>query len=126
MVKLTQLQTRVIKLKKLAAIKGKTDNEVASMIKKSGDGFLYTSEWKRLKEKAHEVYGYTCMRCKKTPKNKKDSNVDHIKPRKHFPELSLDFDNLQVLCGDCNKKKGNKHYTDYRNQGYQPWESYVK
>ena len=34
--------------------------------------------------------------------------VDHIKPRSTHPELALDFDNLQVLCHDCNQGKGNR------------------
>ena len=40
--------------------------------------------------------------------------ASHIKPRKTHPELALEFDNLQVLCADCNKRKGNKHSIDYR------------
>lgn len=41
-------------------------------------------------------------------------NVDHIKPRKLFPELALDPDNLQVLCHECNHGKGNWDMTDFR------------
>ena len=41
---------------------------------------------------------------KKTP-----CNIDHIKPRKFFPELALDILNLQLLCAKCNKRKGNKY-----------------
>lgn len=91
-----------------------SDNEVASLIRKSKDDFLYSQEWRALKSKVHEKYGYSCMRCGFLPKDKKRSNVDHIKPRKFFPELALCFENLQVLCGRCNKKKGNKDMTDYR------------
>jgi 5-methylcytosine-specific restriction endonuclease McrA len=40
--------------------------------------------------------------------------VDHIKPRRKFPELELDLDNLQVLCNDCNMGKSNDDYTDFR------------
>ena len=77
-----------------------SDNEVASLIKgKTSDNFLYSNEWLSLKRKVHEKYGYRCMCCGFTPKNKRKSNVDHIKPRKFFPDLALDFDNLQVLCG---------------------------
>lgn len=54
------------------------------------------------------------MCCGAEPKDRRKINVDHIKPRKYFPELALVEDNLQVLCGTCNKRKGNRHQTDYR------------
>ena len=56
------------------------------------------------------------MMCGRSPKTHRGvvANVDHIKPRSKYPELSLVFDNLQVLCGACNKGKGNKYQTDYR------------
>jgi 5-methylcytosine-specific restriction endonuclease McrA len=41
-------------------------------------------------------------------------NVDHVKPRKLFPALSLDKGNLQVLCEVCNHGKGNWDQTDWR------------
>jgi len=44
----------------------------------------------------------------------KEIHVDHIKPRSKYPYLSLTFDNLQVLCHDCNMEKSNIHDTDYR------------
>ena len=87
-------------------------NEIAELIKKTGDGFLKTNEWKELRLRVVSHYGGRCMCCKHIPK--KGINVDHIKPRKTHPELALVFENLQVLCGSCNKRKGNKHSTDYR------------
>lgn len=33
--------------------------------------------------------------------------VDHIKPRSLYSELALDWDNLQILCLDCNRGKSN-------------------
>ena len=44
------------------------------------------------------------MRCG----NKNQLEVDHVKPRKNYPELELDIDNLQILCRDCNLRKGVK------------------
>lgn len=92
----------------------KTANEIAASIKTASGGFLATSEWKALRSRVIQHYGGKCMCCGVTPKDHRKINVDHIKPRKTHPELSLDFDNLQVLCSICNKKKGNKHMTDYR------------
>ncbi len=40
--------------------------------------------------------------------------VDHIKPRSTHPELSLDINNLQVLCSVCNKGKLNYDSSDWR------------
>ncbi|MCA1806848.1 MAG: HNH endonuclease [Actinobacteria bacterium] len=40
--------------------------------------------------------------------------VDHIRPRSHFPWLELELSNLQILCKPCNSSKSNRHYTDYR------------
>ena len=45
-------------------------------------------------------------------------NVDHIKPRKKYPKLALDVDNLQVLCNECNHGKGNRDDTDWRGDSF--------
>lgn len=104
---------RARKASALMAMAGKSDNEIAALIKPTGDGdFLLSAEWKAMRKKVVDHYGAVCMCCGATPK--RGINVDHIKPRKLYPELSLNFDNLQVLCGRCNKGKGNKHMTDYR------------
>lgn len=89
-------------------------NEIAKRLRKSGNSLLESLEWKAMRRRVIDTYGRQCMRCKSTPKNPKHTNVDHIKPRKTHPELSLEFSNLQVLCCRCNKLKGNKHGTDYR------------
>lgn len=91
-----------------------SDNEVAALLKSSGDDFLRSEEWFVLKAQTIAKYGCTCMRCQKKISRWMDINVDHIKPRKYYPHLANDPDNLQILCGLCNKKKGNKHSTDYR------------
>ena len=93
---------------------GKKDNEIAEKLRTRSKSFLQTLEWKKLRKEVIEKYGRQCMKCKSTPKNPKNTHVDHIKCRKHFPELALDFNNLQVLCCKCNKFKGNKHSEDYR------------
>lgn len=59
-------------------------------------------------------YGPRCQCCGATPATGAVMNVDHIKPRKIFPELALDPDNLQILCDECNHGKGNWDMTDWR------------
>lgn len=98
------------------AIKNKTPNEIAASIRAASVPVLKQDDWKALKKRVFETYGYRCMKCHHLHSIKKFVNVDHIKPRKLFPDLAFDFDNLQVLCGRCNKEKGNLHCTDYRSK----------
>jgi uncharacterized protein (TIGR02646 family) len=93
---------------------GAKDNEIAAELRLKGSTFLESLEWKLLRRSVVKHYGRRCMKCGTTPKNPQHTHVDHIKPRKTHPHLALAFDNLQVLCCRCNKRKGNKHTTDYR------------
>lgn len=76
--------------------------------------FLQTYEWRRVRMLAIKKYGPVCQCCGASPKTGAVMNVDHIKPRRIFPELALDVDNLQVLCNECNHGKGNWDMTDWR------------
>ena len=96
------------------AFKGKSDNEVAAALLTSRDSLLKTTEWKELRKKVIATYGAKCMKCGYVPEKLNRVNIDHIKPRKFFPLLTLEFDNLQVLCCACNKAKGNRSQVDYR------------
>lgn len=80
------------------------------LIGRSEPGFYFSPEWLCLRESVLRKYGRSCMRC-----NSVDHiAVDHIKPRSRFPELSLEFDNMQVLCRSCNSSKSNRDIVDYR------------
>ena len=78
-----------------------------------GDDFYDSKRWLSLRMKVLEHYGRQCMKCLRVDG---EMHVDHIKPRSRFPELSLTFENLQVLCRDCNLEKLNYHATDYREE----------
>jgi hypothetical protein len=79
------------------------------------DAFLESFEWRQLRMRVLKRYGPVCMCCGATPASSGEPmNVDHIKPRRKYPELALDFDNLQVLCHPCNHGKGNWDETDWR------------
>lgn len=80
-----------------------------------GDEFLQSYEWRKLRMVALTKYGARCQCCGASPANGAVMNVDHIKPRRIYPELALDIENLQVLCGECNHGKGNWDMTDWRN-----------
>lgn len=84
-------------------------------ITKLGAGdFLKSFEWRRVRMDVLEKRGARCECCGRGAKDGASINVDHIKPRGRYPELALDQNNLQVLCGDCNHGKGNKYQTDWR------------
>ena len=103
------LKARSKKLALKVKVANLSDNEIALKLRKSSDGFLKSKEWKELRLKALDLYGFVCIKCKRDNSREYPINIDHIKPRKFFPELALDITNLQPLCGPCNKKKGN-HY----------------
>lgn len=76
--------------------------------------FLLTYEWRKTRMLALKKYGSRCQCCGATPASGAIMNVDHIKPRKLFPSLALDVNNLQILCHECNHGKGNWDMTDWR------------
>ena len=76
--------------------------------------FLTTYEWRKLRMEALKKYGGRCQCCGASPATGAVLNVDHIKPRRIYPHLALELDNLQVLCGECNHGKGNWDETDWR------------
>ena len=78
--------------------------------------FLQTFTWRKLRMETIKRYGARCQCCGASPAIDNDViiNVDHIKPRKLFPELAIDGNNLQVLCNPCNQGKGNWDKTDWR------------
>jgi 5-methylcytosine-specific restriction endonuclease McrA len=78
--------------------------------------FLQTFEWRAVRMQALKRHGARCQCCGASPANGAVMHVDHIKPRKLFPQLALDIDNLQVLCHECNHGKGNWDQTDWRNR----------
>ena len=71
---------------------------------------LHTKEWKELRRRVFAKYGKKCLACG----SKEKITVDHIQPKSKYPELALEFDNLQPLCWPCNKKKSFHTEVDYR------------
>lgn len=114
------MKTKTHKLRRKAAkvslsvkMAGMSDNEMADAIRTASGGFLASQAWKDLRLLAIERYGLVCLCCGRDNSRRFPINIDHIKPRKFFPELALDIENLQPLCGPCNKRKGNQTI-DYR------------
>jgi 5-methylcytosine-specific restriction endonuclease McrA len=77
--------------------------------------FYQSPEWRMLRVRVLEKYECKCMMCGRSPKAHGIAiHVDHIKPISKAPELCLEFNNLQLLCEDCNLGKSNKYDTDWR------------
>lgn len=112
-VEVDRLKRKAMRGSSGARLNGLSDNEMAARLRGSGDSFLASAEWKELRRLMVEKHGAKCMCCGFVPKHPWQINVDHVKPRRFYPELALDEGNLQVLCARCNKAKGNK-VTDYR------------
>lgn len=109
-----RLQRKAMKLSWAVRSSTMSDNEVADELRKTADPFLYSEAWRMLRKEAVAKYGLVCCKCGRDNSRRFPINMDHIKPRKYFPELALDINNLQPLCGPCNKAKGNKNQTDWR------------
>lgn len=100
------------KLQKNRGVKKKHREKLS---KKDDVSFYSSREWLQLRVRVLEKYECKCMMCGRSPKvHGVIIHVDHIKPRSKFPELALEFSNLQVLCEECNMGKSNKYQTDYR------------
>ena len=78
--------------------------------------FYDSKEWLKLRYRVLQRFGAACMVCGRTRNDGVRMHVDHIKPRSTHPELQLTFDNLQVLCHQCNLGKSNTDSTDWRSK----------
>lgn len=113
--KSTDIPALKVKSSKKNKNRGKNKAKRIKVTKSDSSCFYRSREWLELRVRVLEKYECKCMMCGRSPKN--DGiviHVDHIKPRSKFPELSLTFDNLQLLCAACNKGKSNKYSTDWR------------
>lgn len=70
--------------------------------------FYQSTEWREARGYVFAHHSNECAYCGSIEK----LQVDHIRPLRHNWELRLVIDNLQILCEDCNYKKGSN--PDYR------------
>lgn len=91
-----------------------------SRIDPNSPDFLFSYEWRTVRMVALKKYGARCQCCGASPADGVVMNVDHIKPRRLFPALALDVENLQILCDACNHGKGNWDQTDWRQPHEEP------
>ena len=63
--------------------------------------FIKSDEWLSIRYYALLFYGNDCHCCGNGVSNGVQVFVSHILDRKAYPTLSLDINNLQILCVDC-------------------------
>ena len=54
-----------------------------------------------------------CPICSERYQDRGGKTIDHKLPRAQYPWLSMEFQNLWVICQECNKEKGEKHWYEY-------------
>jgi len=85
------------------------------------DPFFSTQEWKTIRYKVLVRDKATCQCCGRAAKDGFVMNVDHIKPRRKYPELALDMSNLQTLCSSCNQGKLEWDMTNWTDPLVREW-----
>ncbi len=103
----------LVKIVKLIPLRLRKNKGSTGVDVTNSQTFYNSHAWRRLRLRVFEKYGHVCMvpGC-----NNKGNHVDHIRPRSLYPHLALDFNNLQVLCGPCNRAKSNDVEVDFRGQ----------
>lgn len=83
-----------------------------SLVKSTRRG-METPEMLALRELVWQRDPPVCYLCKRSVT--KDSwNLEHVKPRKHFPHEAFNPENLRISCGPCNDDKRNRTGLDGR------------
>ena len=88
-----------------------TEQKVIELIKT--DKFYLCKDWKKKRKEVLRRDHYECQRCKRNHKVSKATTVHHIKQLKERPELALDDDNLESLCGDCHNLEHPEKLKDF-------------
>ena len=78
------------------------------------DKFYKTREWRTIRMAALKNSEGVCTCCGARASDGVQLHVDHIIPRYKAPNLSLDINNVQILCDDCNMGTGAWDDTDWR------------
>jgi len=74
--------------------------------------FYASTRWRNFRQ-AFLCQHPLCVRCQFSPA----TEVDHVIPRKHRPDLSYDAQNCQALCKPCHSRKTSR---DNRLRGPRP------
>ena len=102
-----------------------TGRRLSEAAKDKCKAFYQSYEWAAVRMDALEQNDGRCECCGRNKHDGVTLNVDHIKPLRKYWNLRKDPNNLQVLCGLCNKGKGNRYETDWRQEPQEPQLSVV-
>lgn len=76
---------------------------------KATDPFYFSEEWKNARRVALWRDNGMCVRCMERYKNggsrpRRATVVHHIKHLEEYPDMALELDNLESLCGVCHNQ----------------------
>lgn len=78
---------------------------------------FYTSPaWRRLQADVLREEHYECSRCKAKGLAVPARTVHHVKYLRKYPELALDRDNLEALCGRCHYEEHHQKKPGFMNE----------
>lgn len=81
-------------------------------------GFYSTKTWQDCRNRYAAMRGWLCEDCMKRGLYKPGVEVHHIEELTplniHRPEVTLNFDNLVLLCRECHKARHDKRLRDRR------------
>lgn len=67
--------------------------------------------WRTMRKTVLDRDKWTCRSCGYTGQ---DMQIDHVKPRHKWPELTWDMDNIQTLCKPCHFAKTGGDYRQWK------------
>ena len=73
------------------------------------------------KQWVRENSDWHCPICEEHYQNRGGKTIDHKLPRSHYPWLSMNFQNLWVICQQCNREKAEMHWYEYELYMYEKY-----
>ena len=73
----------------------------------------YDAAWNRVAKRRREADHWLCQPCLGVGRITASNEVDHIIPIHVRPEWRLEFDNTQVICRSCHRRKTNEDSMQY-------------
>lgn len=98
------------------------DVELKDILKLIQTGKFYLSTaWRRIRLVALERDNFECQECKRQGKYSKATTVHHKEHLKDRPDLALDLDNLESLCGPCHNKAHPERFEKFYQEKKKPF-----